>query len=390
MQKHSVASIRIPGTVEMEVYSINTACLHRAFIYKDVAIIETIQFVINNKEITTTAEATVLEAADQMGIHIPRLCYDPELSSYGGCRLCVVEIEGMKNLQASCVTAVRPGMVVHTHSPRVMEARREILGLLLADHPKDCMTCDKMGNCDLADYCYEYGVEKSLFDNTKTIYPLDDSNPFILRDPNKCILCGKCVRACSEIPGIDNLDFAYRSNTTKVTTAGDRPYIESDCTFCGTCVAVCPTGALVEKQMHGKARSWEVKKVKTTCPFCGTGCNFDLVVKDDKVVGVQSNPSSVVNGRALCVKGRFGWDFIYNDKRLTQPLIKRNGSFEPASWEEALDLVASRLLEIKAEHGPDAFAALSSARCTNEDNYLLQKLTRVAMGTNNVDHCART
>ncbi len=346
--------------------------------------------VINDIEIKTDDEKTILEIADEMGIHIPRLCHDPELSSYGGCRLCVVEVEGMNNLQASCVTQARPGMVVHTHSPRVMEARRELLGLLLADHPQDCMTCDKMGDCDLAKYCYEYGVKKSLYDVTKPIYPIDDSNPFILRDPNKCILCGKCVRACSEIPGINNLAFAYRGNTTRVATAGDRPYIESDCTFCGTCVAVCPTGALVEKQMHGSARRWDVQKVKTTCPFCGTGCNFDLVVKDNKVIGVQSNPDSAVNGRALCVKGRFGWDFINSGQRLTQPLIKRNGTFEPATWEEALDLAASRLLEIKEKYGPDAFATLSSARCTNEDNYLLQKLTRAAMGTNNIDHCART
>lgn len=357
---------------------------------KDVVKIVPVKLIIDGIEVETQAGTTIMETADQMGIEIPRLCYDPELSIYGGCRICVVEVEGMRNLQASCCTQAQPGMVIHTKNDRVIEARREILSLMLADHPQNCMTCDKMGDCDLARYCYEYGVEKSRFERSKPVYLIDDSNPFIIRDPNKCILCGKCVRACTEVSGIGNLSFAFRSNRTKVATAGDLPYIDSDCTFCGACVAVCPTGALVERSMHGKGRRWETEKIKTTCSFCGTGCNFDLVVKDEKVIGVQSNPSSEVNGRSLCVKGRFGWDYIYNEKRLTTPLIKKNGQFEPASWEEALALTATRLLETKAQHGPDALAVLSSARCTNEDNYLLQKLTRAALGTNNIDHCART
>lgn len=345
---------------------------------------------IDGKEVEVPSGITVLEAAERNGIHIPRLCYDPELSAVGACRLCVVEIKGMRNLPASCVTTVAPGMVVHTGTPAVIEARKTILELLVANHPLACLTCEKLGECKLAAYCYEYGVAKSPFAGVKHDYETEDNNPFIVRDLNKCILCGKCIRACTEITCRDILDFAYRGFNTKVAPFGDTPYVESDCVFCGNCVAVCPTGALTEKQMMGKGRRWELRKVKTTCPFCGTGCNFDLCIKDGKIVGVSSNPDSPVNGRALCIKGRFGWDFVYSDRRLTTPLIKRDGKFVPSTWDEALEVIATRLGEIKEKYGPDSFAALSSARCTNEENYLVQKFTRAVMGTNNVDHCART
>ncbi|TYO94589.1 formate dehydrogenase alpha subunit [Desulfallas thermosapovorans DSM 6562] len=351
---------------------------------------EMVNLTINGQQIEVPAGTTVLNAAEQTGIHIPRLCYEPDLSPFGACRLCVVEIEGMRNLPASCVTTVTPGMVVQTHSPAVIEARRTILELLIANHPQDCLTCEKMGDCKLAQYCYEYGVKTTPFDGEKHDYAIEESNPFIVRDLNKCILCGKCIRACAEITGKNNLDFAYRGFNTKATTFYDVPFVESDCVFCGNCVSVCPTGALAEKQIKGKARNWELQKVRTTCPFCGTGCSFDLCVHDGRVVGVKSSPDGTVNSRALCIKGRFGWDFIYSDRRLTTPLIKRNGNFEPASWDEALDLIAARLSEIKNRYGADSFAALSSARCTNEENYLVQKFTRGVMGTNNVDHCART
>lgn len=351
---------------------------------------ELIKLQIDGKEVEAPAGSTVLEAAERAGIHIPRLCHDPELSPWGGCRLCVVEIAGMRNLPASCVTAAAPGMVVRTRSPAVVEARRTILELLLADHPQDCLTCEKAGDCRLADYCYEYGVRESPFPGERERYAVEEDNPFIVRDPNKCVLCGRCVRACAEITGKNNLDFAYRGSATRVSTFGDTSYLESDCVFCGNCVTVCPTGALQERQVRGRARRWELQRVKTTCPFCGVGCNFDLGVKDGKIVGVFSNPDSAVNGRALCIKGRFGWDFVTSEKRLKTPLIRRNGEFVPASWEEALDLVVGRLGEIREKYGPDSLAALSSARCTNEENYLLQKFVRAVLGTNNIDHCART
>jgi NADH-quinone oxidoreductase subunit G len=352
--------------------------------------VELVKLTIDGREVEVEAGTSVLEAAEQNGIHIPRLCYDRELSSVGACRLCVVEIEKMRNLPASCVTTVTPGMVVHTDTPAVLEARKTILELLIANHPLDCLTCEKAGDCALARYCYEYGVGNSGLTGDHHTYELEESNPFIVRDLNKCILCGKCIRACDEITGRSVLDFAYRGFNTKVAPFGDTSYAESDCVFCGNCVSVCPTGALTEKQLRGKGRRWELKKVRTTCPFCGTGCNFDLCVRDGKVVGVTSNPASPVNGRALCIKGRFGWDYVHSDKRLKTPLIKKDGKFVEASWEEAFELTAKRFKEIKQKYGPDSFAALSSARCTNEENYLVQKFTRAVMGTNNVDHCARS
>ncbi|TEB11427.1 NADPH-Fe(3+) oxidoreductase subunit alpha [Pelotomaculum propionicicum] len=351
---------------------------------------EMVKLTINGKEVEVPAGTTILNAAEQAGFSIPRLCYMEGLSSVGACRLCVVEVKGARALVASCAAAVAPGMEVQTHSPSVMEARRMILDLLIANHPLDCLTCEKSGECSLAEYCYEYGVKESTFKGEKHNYPIETSNPFIVRDMNKCILCGKCVRACSEITGQDTIDFAYRGFNSKVIPFYDEELVESNCVFCGQCVSVCPTGALTEKQMAGKGRRWELTKVKTTCPFCGTGCNFDLCVKDGKLIGVASNPSAPVNGRALCIKGRFGWDFVNNEKRLTTPLIKKEGKFEEASWDEALTLIANSLKEIKNKYGPNSFAALSSARCTNEENYLVQKFTRAVMGTNNVDHCART
>lgn len=349
-----------------------------------------VRLTINGKEVEVQAGTTILKAAEQIGVNIPRLCHDDDLSPVGACRLCVVEVAGARTLVASCVAAVTPDMVVETHSPTVMEARRIALDLLISDHPLDCLTCEKAGDCKLSDYCYEYGIKESSYTGEKHSYAIEESNPFIVRDMNKCIQCGRCIRACDEWTGIHNLDFAYRGFNNKPATFEDTELVESECVFCGNCVSACPTGSLISKQMRSKGRRWEIEKVKTTCPFCGVGCNFDLCVKGSKIIGVTANPTSAVNGRSLCVKGHFGWDFVHSEKRLTTPLIKKGGEFVSASWDEALDLVASRLKEIKEQYGPDAFAALSSARCTNEENFLFQKFTRAVMGTNSVDHCART
>lgn len=349
-----------------------------------------IKLTINKQAVEVPAGSTVLQAAEYVGIDIPRLCYSPELSVFGGCRICVVEIEGIRGLPASCATQALPGMIVRTETPKIVQARKTILELMLANHPMDCLTCDKMGDCKLADYAYRYGIKETPYKGEQRNYAIDQSDPFIIRDMNKCILCGSCVRACAEITGQDNLSYMGRGFDSIPTTADNVPYLESDCVFCGQCVTACPTGALTEKSMAGKGRRWEFKMVRTTCPFCGTGCNYDLAVKDGKVVGVLTSPDNPVNQGALCVKGRFGWDFIYNPKRLTKPLIKKNGQFEEASWEEAFDLISKRFAEIKEKHGAESFAALSSARCTNETNFLVQKFARAVMGTNNVDHCART
>lgn len=348
-----------------------------------------IKVTIDGREFLVPAGISVLEAAARAGIEIPTLCHDPELSKPGSCRLCVVEIEGMRNLPASCVTTVTDGMVVRTNTPTVLEARRTVLELLLANHPEDCMICEKSGDCSLQKYAYDYGVRCPSITGERHAYPIDDSNPFIERDMNKCVLCGKCVRVCQEVQGRSIIDFAYRGFNTKVSPALDLPLGESECVFCGSCLAVCPVGALTAKASKGQGRVWEVTKVKTTCPYCGTGCNFDLNVKDGKVIGVTSNPSADVNGRHLCVKGRFGYNFIHHPDRLKTPLIKKNGEFVEATWEEAIQLAAAKLGGIKDTFGGDAIGVLSSARCTNEENYLLSKFTRAVLGTNNIDHCAR-
>lgn len=332
---------------------------------------------------------SILEAAKSVGIDIPNLCYDKQLTLAAGCRMCVVEIDGYRNLPPSCATTVVEGMVVYTESEQVVETRRMLLDLILANHPQDCMICEKTGDCRLQDYCYRYGVKETSFKGEKKQFAIDSENHLIERNQNKCILCGKCVRVCQEVQVTAAVDFVGRGFYTKVTTPFDAPLSTEHCRFCGQCVSACPTGALVNKQLKG-TRPWEVKKVRTTCPFCGTGCNFDLNVKDGKVVGVTPNPDAPVNGTSMCVKGRFHTDMIYSPDRITKPLIKKDGVFEEANWDEALNLVASKLTEIKEREGANSIAALSSARCVNEDNWVMQKFMRTAIGTNNVDHCART
>ncbi|KKM11350.1 NADH dehydrogenase [Clostridiales bacterium PH28_bin88] len=349
----------------------------------------TVSLTVDGIPVTVPAGATVLEAARQAGIAIPTLCHDPELTKPGACRLCVVEIQGMRNLPASCVTTAAEGMVVSTCSPAVVEARQTILDLLLMNHPQDCLTCHKAGDCRLQDYAYEYGVRQPSFQGERHNYPLDDSNPFIARDLNKCILCGKCVRVCEEVQGRSVVGFAHRGFNTRIAPPMDVQLGESDCVFCGSCVSVCPVGALAEKQMLGLGRSWEIEKVRTVCPYCGTGCTIELNVKGGKVIGVTSTPEGEVNGRALCVKGRFGYNFIHHPDRLKTPLIRKDGEFVEATWDEALNLVAEKFREIKDTAGPDALAVLTSARCTNEENYLVNKFARAVLGTNNIDHCAR-
>ncbi|RYD02572.1 hypothetical protein N752_24910 [Desulforamulus aquiferis] len=300
----------------------------------------------------------------------------------------MVEVVGWGSLPASCVTEAREGMVVYTESDQVTEARSTILELLLANHPDDCLTCDKAGRCSLQDFSYRYGIRKGPFLGERKAYPLDQENPFILRDMSKCILCGKCVRVCSEVVGRNVVDFSFRGFATKVATPLNCGLEEAGCVFCGSCVEVCPVGALSEKQMSGRGRSWQVNSVTTTCPYCGVGCQVNLQVKGNRVVGAKSAGTGI-NGKHLCIKGRFAYGFIHHPERLTRPLIKRNGQFEEVSWEEALHETGSRLREIKELHGSDALAVLASARITNEENYLLGKLARAALGTNNIDHCAR-
>jgi NADH-quinone oxidoreductase subunit G len=344
---------------------------------------------IDGRQVSVPTGTSVLEAARGIGIDIPNLCYDKSLSVAGACRMCVVEIEGFRNLPPACATPVSDGMMVRTETEQIAGLRRLVLDLLLSDHPQDCLTCDKAGNCRLQDYCFRYGIKESSIKGKRRNIKVDDTNHLIERNGDKCILCGKCVRVCREIQVTSAIDFEGRGFDSKIVTAYDQPLSMDVCRFCGQCVDMCPTGALINKQFKG-VRSWEVRKVRTTCPLCGTGCNFDLNVKEGRVVGVTSNPEAPVNGTAMCVKGRFHTDFINSPDRITTPLIKRDGVFTKATWDEALDLVASNLKEVINQNGADAVAALSSARCTNEENWVMQKFMRAVVGTNNVDHCART
>jgi len=227
------------------------------------------------------------------------------------------------------------------------------------------------------------------YQGTPARYPMETVNPFIVRDFSRCILCGRCVQACNEVQVNNAISFGYRGAETKIIAAGDRPLKDSDCVFCGECVQVCPVGALVEKDVRYHVRPWETEKVRTTCSYCGVGCQMHLHVRDNRVVKVSGVEDEVPNNGSLCVKGRFGFDFIASDQRLTDPLIKENGEFRKATWEEAIGLVADKFKAIRDTHGGDSMGVLTSARVTNEENYIAHKFTRAVLKTNNIDHCAR-
>ncbi|MGC8705002.1 MAG: formate dehydrogenase subunit alpha [Athalassotoga sp.] len=337
----------------------------------------------------------LLEFLLENGFDIPHLCYHPALKSIGACRMCVVEVEGSKNLVTSCTAEIREGMKIKTNSPLVKESREVNLSLLLKDHPDDCMTCDQNGNCALQDLAYEYFPSgKPLFGYMKEKrYQIDDSSEFIVRDLNKCIKCQLCVRVCDEIEGMSIYSMVQRGHQSYPSTFMNLPLAQTNCVSCGECASVCPTGAIVEKPSIGKARWNKVEKVKTTCLYCGVGCQIDVYFdpKRNDIVRIQgsSENKEVNDAVATCVKGKFGYGFVNHPDRLKSPLLKKNGEFVPVEWDEAIDYTAKRLIEIKEKYGPDSIGFLSSARCTNEENYLLQKIARAVIGTNNIDHCAR-
>ena len=340
---------------------------------------------INSREVKVPEGTTILDAALSNGIQIPTLCKHAKLTPFGGCRMCLVEVEGTSKLFTGCTTPVWEGMGVITHTPRLEEIRKTVVELMLSDHPNDCMTCESAGDCTLQDMAYRYGVKDIRFKGERRQYDKQDGNPFIERDMEKCVMCGRCVKVCDEIQGVEAIDFAYRGFNSKICPPFEH---DLDCEFCGQCVSVCPTGALTGKMSAGKGRQKGVKKVRTVCPYCGTGCNLTLHVKDNEVIRVTS-PGGTINEGLLCVKGRFGYGFINSPERLKTPLVRKDGELVEATWDEALSLAATKLFGIKEEHGPDSIGGLSSARCTNEDNYLFQKFIRAAVGTNNIDHCAR-
>ena len=342
---------------------------------------ENITLTINGQKVTAKPGSTVLEAARSASIYIPTLCYYPDLKPYGGCRICVVEIEGMRGLPPSCTTPATDGMKVHTETDAINNVRRTVVELLIADHPADCLTCSADQHCELQKVAAYLGIREMRLPKKSPTFTVDTSNPFFDLDRNKCILCARCTRACNEITCVGAIEMANRGYSMKVATFGDGQLFDSICQSCGECMARCPVGALAPKKSLPAT-----KEIVTTCPYCGTGCTAILGVRGDKIVSVRGNPEGPANKGNLCVKGRFGIsEFVHSPRRLTTPLIRKNGKLEKASWDEAIDLIASKF----AGYKPDEVAVISSSRTSNEDNYVAQKFARAVLGTNNVDNCAR-
>ncbi len=340
---------------------------------------------INNISTSVESGISIMEACESIGIEIPNFCNDSRLNPSGTCRMCVVEIVGHNQLEVSCGTLVQEGMEIHTISKKVREARKEILQLMLSDHTLECTTCPRTRSCKLQEYSNMYLNDSNYkYKNHQKNLPIDYSNPFYYYDPNKCILCKKCIRVCDELQKVGAIEAIERGYNTEIAPFFRQSLNDSECVSCGNCVSVCPVGALVPKN----AQFYNTEKVKTTCSYCGVGCQMELLIKDGKVVGSQPVENDLNNG-LLCVKGKFGYKFINHKDRLKKPLIKKNNEFIEVSWEEAYNHICEKYNDIKSEYGSEAFAGLSSARCTNEENYLFQKMIRAVMGTNNVDHCAR-
>ncbi len=340
---------------------------------------------IDGVQVSVPPGTMIVEAAAKAGIKIPTLCNNKRLVPYGACRICVVQQKGRKGLTPACFNPVRNGMEILTNTPEVIKARQIQLQLILISHPLECPVCDAGGQCQLQDLVYEYGVADNPFKGEKADLPTDHVSPFVERNLNRCILCGMCVRICDEVVGANELSFVNRGIKTKVGTDFDRPM---NCEFCGQCVSVCPVGALNDRIFLHKARVWDLKETNTVCAYCGVGCTLTVGTnkKTGRILRVRADEELGLNQGNLCVKGRFGWEYVPSPKRLTSPLIRKDGGLVEASWEEAIGLVARRFQEIKALASAKALAGLASSRLTNEELYLFQKLLRGVLGTNHIDH----
>jgi len=340
--------------------------------------------IMNGRELAFEPGQTILEVAEQNGLDIPTLCFLRGTSPSDKCRICVVEVGGAGGLMLACSTPATNNMIIETESPGVAESRREALRQRLATGNHNCMIAqpDEDVHPELR--------PKTLDEVSTGAFAMEAVNPLIIRDFSRCIQCGRCIKACNEVQVNNAIILGYVGETAKVMTPGDTALKDSDCVFCGECVQACPVGALVEKDARYNVRSQEADRVRTTCGYCGVGCQIELHVRDNKVVRVTGVESAAPNFGSLCVKGRFGYHFINSPDRLTTPLIKqKDGTFREATWDEALDHVAGNLTRIKDAHGPDSMGVLVSARATNEDNYVANRFARAVLKTNNIDHCAR-
>jgi len=347
---------------------------------------------LNGKTVEARNGQTILDVARANGVYIPSLCFHPKVGQAAVCRVCAVEVEKTNGPVMSCATPIRDGMVVHTETDALIQTRRMVVDLLLSNGEHDCVSCDIDGMCELQEVARRLGIEKPSEPWMETPASVDLSHPLIVRNPNRCIHCGRCVKGCNTTVINEVLDVAFRGHHLLVVSDLGVPLGESSCVACGECVQLCPAGALVESKARRQGDRWNLEKVRTTCPYCGVGCQVYLHVdrKNNRVIKVTGVEGAPPNDGMLCVKGRFAYDFPSSSRRLTRPLIKKNGKHEAVSWDEALDYTASRLRQIRAAHGPDSISAVSSSRDDNENCYATQKFMRAVLGTNNVDDCART
>ncbi len=346
---------------------------------------------IDGQQLPVAAGQSIMQVARENGINIPSLCDSPHLDSFGSCRMCVVQIEGRQGTPSSCTTPAEAGMVVSTTTERLWNLRRGITELYVSEHPLDCLTCTANGDCELQDVAAEVGLRSVRYDNIPACsdMPIDDSNPFFTFDPSKCIVCSRCIRACDDIQATHALSIFGRGFDSQIIAGANQSFMTSDCVSCGACVNECPVGALEDRveRAAGTPDKW----VRTTCAFCGVGCQFDAGIKGDKLVTMVPAADSPVNQGHACVKGRFASAYVHHADRLKSPMIRESntGDFKEVTWNEAYAFITNRWKEIIAESGPDSIGAITSSRSTNELNYLGSKLMRAVIGTNNVDNCAR-
>jgi NADH-quinone oxidoreductase subunit G len=338
---------------------------------------------IDDRDVTVPPGTLVIEAARRMGIEVPSFCYFPGLSLQAACRMCLVEVEKAPKLQTACTLVAMPGMVVRTSTPQVHEARKGMLEFLLANHPLDCPVCDKGGECELQDMVFTYGADKSRFNEEKRHQPEQKWSEAVYYDAPRCILCFRCVRVCDEGMDVKALGVGQRGSLSTIIPNGED---HLDCEECGMCIDICPVGALTSGTYRYKTRPWEMTYVSTVCTHCSNGCKTTLSVRNNEILRANNRDLSGINKDFLCAKGRFGFDFTLHPERLKLPLVRREGKLVPSSWEDALAEVSRRLAEVHKANGADSIGFIGSNRTTNEESYLLGRIARASIGTNNIDH----
>lgn len=352
-----------------------------------------VRLTVDGRDVEVPGGATVLDAARALDIEIPTLCHDDRVDPMGSCRMCLVQIDGQRRLQPACAHPAAEGMAVHTRSEDVQRHRQLLLSLYLSDHPTDAAGAPPTGGTGnrLADHVAAHGAGPALPKVDAPRAAREDANPYVHFDPATCVLCNLCVRYCDEVEAVSAIALAGRGASTTIATADQIGLLDSSCELCGGCIAVCPTGAMSEKPSLGYDAA-DARQVRTTCNFCGVGCQLDLHVQDERIVRITSpEPGTTVNDGNLCVKGRFAYEFVHHDERLQHPLVRGpDGALRRTTWDDALQRAAEGLLGVKRRHGADALGFVSSSRCTGEENYLVQKLARAAFGTNNCHQCAAT